>query len=209
MIEDKITPQLRKRFLQEIKKTRDTGKEHGFHLCIENNTKLSAGNTCIGDECSIKFQSPDLSCPGRKVQGEFHTHPYLKDVKKQFNITFKTSNKRDTLLDAAVRSFLEEKGPIHTTPSHSDTIDTILGKCSKKLEGTVCIGSDLDQNRVECWTTKNIDEGDCIRAMVDRSSPSEEEEGEEEKSTLPHKWVKPLFDVEIIDLKDTKRRKSP
>ena len=210
MIKDKITPQLKKRFLQEIKKTRDTGKEYGFHLCIERNTQLSAGNTCVGNECSIKFQSPDLSCPGRKVQGEFHTHPYLEDVRKQFNITFKMLHKgSDELLDASVRSFLEEKGPIHTLPSHSDTIDAILGKCAKKMEGTICIGSDLDQTRVECWTTKSIDEGDCVRALVERLSPSEEEkgkEGEEEKSTLPHEWVKPLFEVEIIDLKNTKRR---
>ena len=204
MIKDRVTPQLRKRFFQEIEKTRYTGKEHGFHLCIEKNEKLSAGNTCVGEECSIKFQSPELSCPGRKVQGEFHTHPYLKDVRKQFNITFAGS---EELIYAATKSFLEERGPIHTTPSHSDTIDTILGKCSKKLEGTVCIGSDLDQNRVECWTIKNIDKGDCARALVERLYQSEE--GEEEKSTKPHKWVRPLFDIEIIDLKDPKRRKSP
>ena len=203
MIRDKITPQLRKRFLQDIKKTKDTGKEHGFHLCIENSAKLSAGNTCVGDECGIKFQQPSLSCPGRKVQGEFHTHPYLADVRKQFNIPFKGS---DELLDASVISFLEKKGPIHTLPSHSDTIDAILGKCAKKMEGTICIASDLDPTRLECWTIKNIDEGDCIRALAERLSPSEEvEEGEKGKSTLPHKWVKHLFDVEIIDLKNIKK----
>ena len=60
MLKDKVTPQLRKRFLQEIKKSKETGKERGFHMCIEDNGKLSAGNTCIANnsnmlskECSI------------------------------------------------------------------------------------------------------------------------------------------------------------
>ena len=198
MIKDKITPQLRKKFLEEIKKTKETGKERGFHLCIEKDGKLSAGDTCTGDECGIKFQQPSSSCPGRKIQGDFHTHPYMTDARKLYNITFKMS---DELLRASVESFLKEKGFTPTMPSHGDTISAILGKCANKMDGTTCIGTDLEMNKVECWTTKNIDDGDCVRALVEKISPREEDE-----STLPHTWVKPLFDVEIIDLKSIKRK---
>lgn len=197
-IADKTTPKLIKKFLEEIKKTRETGKERGFHLCIEQDGKLSAGNTCTGDECGLRFQQPSLSCPGRKVQGNFHTHPYLEDVKKRFNITFKMS---DELLDTSIKSFFKEKGFTSTIPSHSDTLDAILGKCAKKMEGTTCIGSDLDMSKVECWTIKNIDDGDCIRALMEKISPREEKQ-----STLPHEWVKPLFNIEMIDLKSVKRK---
>lgn len=35
MLINRITPTLRKRMLSEIKKTKETGKERGFHMCIE------------------------------------------------------------------------------------------------------------------------------------------------------------------------------
>ena len=62
MIKDKITQELRNRFLQEINKSRDTGKERGFYLCIEDNDKLSAGNICIGYECGTMLQVAVISC---------------------------------------------------------------------------------------------------------------------------------------------------
>lgn len=200
-IKDKITPQLRKKFLEEIKKTEEIGKERGFHLCIEKDGKLSAGETCTGNECGLKFRSSELSCPGRKVQGDFHTHPYLTDVRKRYNITFKGAS--NELLRASVESYLKEIGHTPTIPSHSDVIDAILGKCAKKMEGTTCIGTDLDMNKVECWTIKNIDDGDCIRALMEKISPIEEDE-----STLPHDWTKSLFNIEMIDLKNTRRKSS-
>lgn len=199
MIKDRTTPQLRKKFLEEIKKTKETGKERGFHLCIEKDGKLSAGDTCTGDECSLLFRQPSLSCPERNVQGEFHTHPYLTQVRKLFNITFKGAS--DKLISASVESYLKEIGHTPTMPSHTDTTDAILGKCAKKMEGTTCIGTDLDINKVECWTTKNIDDGDCIRALMEKVSPREED-----YSTLPHEWEKPLFNIEIIDLKSIRRK---
>lgn len=200
-IKDKTTPQLRKRFLEEIKKTKETGKERGFHLCIEKDGKLSAGETCTGDECGLRFKSPELSCPGRKVQGDFHTHPYLADVRKRFNITFGGAS--DELISASVESFLKEIGHTSTTPSHSDAIDAILGKCAKKMDGTTCIGTDLYMDKVECWTIKNMDDGDCVRALVEKISPRGKG-----YSTLPHEWVKPIFNIEMIDLKSTRRKSS-
>jgi hypothetical protein len=193
LIKDKITSQLKKRFLEEIKKTKETNKERGFHLCIEENGKLSAGDTCIGEECALKFQHVSLSCPEKKVQGDFHTHPYLAEVKKQFGITFKAS---DELIRSASGKYLEERGVTSTIPSQGDIISAILGKCSKRTEGTTCVGSDLDESKIECWNIKEVDNADCFRALLEHLSPKEEEE-----SKLPKDWAKPLFEVEMINLK--------
>ncbi len=196
-IKDKITPQIRKKFSQAIRRTKETGKEHGFHICIENNGKLSPINMCVGDECSIKLHQMHMPCVDKKIQGDFHTHPYFEDVKKYFNTTFKLS---DQLKKAVIRQFVEEKGASVSMPSYSDALNAILGKCSKKTEGTTCIGTDLDDNRVECWTPKDISDDNCLRALVDRLEFSTSE------STLPHEWIRPLFNVEMIDLKNSKRK---
>ena len=66
---------------------------------------------------------------------------------------------------------------------------------AKKIKGSVCIGSDLDENKVECWTTKDIDEGDCIKTLVEHFEP------EHIPSKPPEDWIKPLFEKEIIKLK--------
>ncbi len=192
MIKDKVTSQLRNRFLQEIKNSKETGKERGFHICIEDNGKLSAGDTCIGEECSMKFQHVGISCSGKKAQGDFHTHPYLAEVRKTFGIAFKAS---DELIRSATEAFLEKRGLTPTIPSHADARSAVLGKCSKRTEGTTCIGSDLDLDKVECWTIKTMDDGDCIRALMEHISP------EEKEHKLPKDWVKPLFEIEMIKLK--------
>ena len=199
MIKDKITPQLRKRFLQEIKSSKDTRKERGFHICIEDNGKLSAGDTCIAnnsnmlsEECSMKFQNIGISCPGKKVQGDFHTHPYLAEVRKSFGITFKAS---DELIRSATETFLEDRGMTPTIPSHADARSAVLGKCSRRTEGTTCVGSDLDMEKIECWTIKQMEDNDCLRALMEHISP------EEEGHKLPKDWIKPLFEIEMIRLK--------
>lgn len=191
-IKDKITLQLRKRFLREIKKSKETRKERGFHICIEDNGKLSAGDTCVGDECGMKFQHVNISCSGKKVQGDFHTHPYLAEVRKAFGITFKAS---DELIRSATETFLEERGMTPTIPSHADARSAVLGKCSKRTEGTTCIGSDLDMEKIECWTIDQMEDNDCLRALVEHISP------EEEGHKLPKEWIKPLFEIEMIRLK--------
>lgn len=201
-MKDKINPSIRKKISQAIRQTKETGVEHGFHLCIEKDGKLSPGDTCVGDECSIKLHEMHMPCADKKAQGDFHTHPYMADVRKHLNIMFKGS---DELMKSAVRQFLEERGHTVTMPSHSDARNAILGKCAKKTEGTTCVGTDLDDNRIECWTPKNIDEGDCVKALVERLG---QPVGEDDKSTLPHEWVRPLFNVEMIDLKGVKRKSS-
>lgn len=198
MIKDKTNPELRKRFLQEIKKSKETDTERGFHICIEKDGKLSAGSVCVGDGCSLKFPHVDVSCPGKKVQGDFHTHPYLSEVKKRFGLThMKVSDK---LIKSAVSTFLEEGGVTPTIPSHGDAISAMMGKCSKRTNGTTCVGSDLDESKVECWTVNDdIDEGDCFTAFMEQMS------SEEKGSKLPKDWIRPLFEKEMINLKKARR----
>ena len=139
------------------------------------------------------FLSILFSCVvGKKVQGDFHTHPYLAEVRKAFGITFKAS---DELIRSATETFLEDRGISATTPSHADARSAVLGKCSRRTEGTTCVGSDLDFDNVECWTIKTMDDGDCIRALMEHISP------EEEEHKLPKDWIKPLFETEMIRLK--------
>lgn len=195
MIKDKINPQLRKRFLQEIKETKSAGLERGFHICIEDDDKLSAGTTCIGKECGLKFENVELTCPGKRVQGDFHTHPYKADIKKEFGITFKPSKE---LMKSATETFLEERGIESTTPSQADVLSAILGKCSKRTKGTTCIGTDLEDKKIECWTIKEDllnkpDDQNCVKAFV--------EHFHDEIEVPPKEWTKPLFDVEKITLK--------
>ncbi len=78
----------------------------------------------------------------------------------------------------------------------------MLGKCSRRTEGTTCVAnnsnmlsSDLDMDKVECWTIKTMDDGDCIRALMEHISP------EEEGYKLPKKWIRYLFEIEMIRLK--------
>lgn len=198
MIKDKINPELRKRFLQEIKKSKETDVERGFHICIEEDGKLSAGGTCVGDECSLKFPHVSVSCPGKKAQGDFHTHPYLAQVKKEFGLSrMKVS---DQLIRSAIDTFLEERGITPTIPTQGDAISAIMGKCSKRTNGTTCVGSDLDESRIECWTVKDdINNEDCLIALMEQISP------EETGSKLPKDWVMPLFDKEMIDLKKARK----
>ncbi len=162
-------------------------------MCIEENGKLSAGDICIGEECAIKFGKIESPCNGKEIQGDFHTHPYLADVKKEFGLIHMKPSKE--LMKSAIDAFLKERKLSPTMPSYGDTITAILGKCAKKIKGSVCIGSDLDENKVECWTTKDIDEGDCIKTVVEHFEP------EHIPSKPPEDWIKPLFDKEIIKLK--------
>ena len=55
MIKDKITPELKARFIQEIHKTIRDGNEHGFLICHDNNGNLSPSKAAIGEKDNINF----------------------------------------------------------------------------------------------------------------------------------------------------------
>ena len=76
MIKDKITPKLKERFKDAIKKTIHTGREQGFYICKDKEGKLFADKGCEGEQCDLMIGRPQDSCQGEINQGDFHTHPY-------------------------------------------------------------------------------------------------------------------------------------
>jgi len=73
-IKDKLSLETYKNINLALKKTIETGKEHGFSLC--SNHEIISGDMCEGDECCIPMTLAN-SCPesNRHVLGQFHTHP--------------------------------------------------------------------------------------------------------------------------------------
>lgn len=191
MISNKITPGLRKAFLEEIEKTKDTGREHGFPICMDNNGELSAPTKRHkGKESAFRIRNIHDYCPGR-VQGGFHTHPFIAGIDKLYGRK-PTEEETKRAVDLFKERF-EEEGITVQTPSHHDLADTLVSQCIDKTEGTVCTGSDLDMERVECWTVKpeKVRFIDCSQAEKDRR---------QRIASNPREWIKPLFDREIIKL---------
>jgi len=190
-IKDKITPEIKKAFLEEIKKTRDIGKEQGFLICLDKKGELSASKKrCTGEECGFYIENVHEYCPD-KVQGAFHTHPYLPNIEKFYGR--KPTEKEIEKATKIYKKHFERKSISLQTPSHHDVTDTLINQCIGDTEGTVCTGSDLDLNKVECWTVKSekVKIRDCSQAT---------EEHRERIGDEPRKWIKPLFDKEIIRL---------
>lgn len=199
MIKNRITPEIKKAFLEELKKTRDSGKEQGFLICLENdnnkNGRLSISKKrCIGDECGFVIKDVTEYCPD-KVQGAFHTHPNFINIERFYGR--KPTEKETERAVKLYRKGFEKEGVNLTTPSHHDVVNTLMSQCIGESEGTVCTGNDLELEKVECWTVKGekIKIRDCSRAK---------EEFEERIAEQPRKWIKPLFDREIINLKTKK-----
>ena len=80
MIKDKITPELKKRFLKEIKLSGESGKERGLFLCYDKKGELFPSKTFEGikGKISEKEWKEHSICPGN-IQGNFHTHRYEKN----------------------------------------------------------------------------------------------------------------------------------
>lgn len=201
MIKDKITEALKERFRDTIKKTVDTGKEQGFFICANKEGKLYASKSCEGDECEVILGNPFQICPQR-VQGDFHTYPYVANSRKEYKKKginpppddILKEDVRRTLIDAHEEKGLKGLSPV--IPSYNDVLNTIIHKCFKETDATTCIGSDLDDNTVECWTSKDIRHGQCVRAVFELRRSVQEK-----KKLSPKKWVIPLFDVENINLR--------
>lgn len=192
-IMDKITPELKRRFKEDIRKTIDTGKEHGFFLCT--NDKISASEPCVGSECDIPLRNPQLACPGKMVQGEFHTHPLIRRYGSKEIIVqrFRDAAKREGLKDVEL--------PINI-PSSADITNSILNKCKNIPVSTVCIGSDADPDNVTCWTMKkpkNIIEKFKVCSAA-RKESIEIYGGIIASSSIMRKWMYPIYKKETIML---------
>ena len=199
MIKNRITSEIKNAFLEERKKTRDSGKEQGFLICLDKkinkNGKLFVSEKrCTGNECGFVIDNIHEYCPD-KVQGAFHTHPYFINVERFYG---RKPTEKET--DSAIKLYkkhFDRKGINLTTPSHHDLVDTLLSQCVGESEGTVCTGNDLDLEKVECWSVKSekVKVKDCAQAN---------QEHKERIAEQPRKWIKPLFDREVINLKTKK-----
>lgn len=204
MIKDKITPELESKLLDAINRTKENGEEHGFYLC-EDKKKLYPSELKLGKDRRINLGDPVVSCHGKKVQGNFHTHSYLT--------LFKQTSKfmKQGMSDEDVKKFIKEKHGEHIketgvkgitldSPSPKDLLTSILYNCIGKSEGIMCVTSDMENNKVECWTPKEIPKTDC-----DRSYHTLYNNGKEKEMITYESWMTPLFNKEVIDLKKRKQ----
>ena len=193
-IKDKITPELKNSFSESIKKTKETDREHGFVMCADKEGKLSASKQkCEGDLCYITVEQIPEACP-EKTQGFFHTHAQKLLLEKLFDRKMTDEDVEE--LVAKSREPFRKKGITIQTPSHQDVLMTLLLKCEKQIEGTVCTGSDLETDKVECWTTKRsaANKLTCTYAKIDTVTTKE-------IGIQPKRWIRLLFDKERINLR--------
>ena len=206
MIQDKITPELESKFQDAITKTKENGEEHGFYLCSDNKelSELSPSELRYGKDRRINLGDPVISCHGKKVQGNFHTHSYLTLFKQ------KSKFMKKGMSDEDVKKFIKDKhgeliketgvkGITLDSPSPKDLLTSILYNCIGKSEGIMCVGSDMGNNKVECWTPKEIPKTDCDIAYHALYS-----DGKEKDAITYESWMTPLFHKEVIDLKKRK-----
>lgn len=204
MIKDKITPEIKSKFLTAINKTKQTGNEHGFFLCLDNKGNISPSKMKSGEARGLDLGSPITACPGRKIQGDFHTHNY-------FTIT-KTMSKfvKPGMSDDDIRQFIRNEfeqykkelnvNDISTdSPSSKDFLKTILHSCAG-ISKTTCVGSDMGEDKVECWTAKDISPDKC-----DIAYNMLFENGKERDITKYDKRIIPLFDKETVHLKTSNK----
>lgn len=196
MIKDKITQKLKERLKDAIKKTIDTGKEQGFLLCKDNkdNGPLYASKSSIDGEGELNFAKIKSECP-IKIQGDFHTHSYLPDIKSRLKEGFPKENFPEDKIRGITIQLYNRKNMSVTEPSHGDLLGVLVLKSKNKIVGTTCSTSDTEPDITECWTAKeNIDKKYYNRANIEIEDPRL-------IRNSPHKWIRPLFNKEIIDLK--------
>lgn len=146
MIKDKISQELKSRFLQDIRKTKETGKERGFLICIDEKDRLSATKSCEGKECGVDLSSLKSQC-NFKTQGEFHTHPYTDSVQ----YAEEKLGKRISVEEAKnfVKDMAKKKNISLTEPSYRDLLGTIISKYTNRTLGTTCVSTDIEPDKVE------------------------------------------------------------
>lgn len=191
MIKDKMTPDLKNKFKDRIKRTIKTGKEQGFLLCKDNKDNLSASRSSIEGEDELNFLKIKSECPIR-IQGDFHTHAYLPDTKSRLKEGFPGENlPEDAIRDITIQLY-NRKNMSVTEPSHGDLLGVLVLKSKNKIIGTTCSSSDVKPDIIECWTAKeNINKKYYDRANVEIENPGL-------VRNSPHKWIRPLFDKDII-----------
>ena len=123
MIKDKITPELKAKFMQEIHKTIKDGNEHGFLICHDEIGNLSPSIESVGEQNNINFINIKDQCPF-KIQGDFHTHASASDVRNfiKENIPEEKGKIHDNVIKDITVKLYKENGISTTTPSHGDLL---------------------------------------------------------------------------------------
>ncbi len=195
MIKNKVTKELKNRFIQEIHKTVTDGDEHGFIICKDSNGDLSPSEATNGGKYHINFENIKSQCPF-KIQGDFHTHASIEDMRNFIKDKLPEEGKipESLIRDITVKLY-NENGISTTTPSHGDLLGLLVLKSKGKVDGTVCMSSDAEPKHVECWTTKDniIKDNHYERANA-------EIQDESLLRNIPHNWLVPLFNKELINL---------
>lgn len=200
MIKDKITPEIKSRFLAAIEKTKQTGKEHGFFLCLDNSGNISPSRTKSGEMHELDLGSPIIGCPGKKMQGDFHTHSYFTTTKTMSKLVKPGTSDDDIrkLINNEFNKYKKDLGIKElsiNSPSEKDLLKTILHNCAG-ISKTTCVASDMGDDKVECWTAKKTTPDICTMTYNMLF------EDEKERITVMYdKRVIPLFDKETIHLK--------
>jgi hypothetical protein len=193
LIKDKITPELKRSFLETIEKTRNSGKEHGFFICEDKDDKLHASDRkCEGSLCSIIVDPKIGDCPG-KIKGFFHAHPHITTLEKTYGIKFSQTDIKELI--SMSKELSKRENISLQIPSHRDVLTSLLQKCIRKTEGTVCTATDMEKDKIECWTPKRNAANfiTCGYAKIDDTKT-------EDIGEYPKMWIKPLFDKEVIRL---------
>lgn len=192
-LKDKITLGLKYAMLNSVENTKKSGNEHGFLMCTDKDGKWSAsGKNCEGDSCGMDIDIFPALCPEKKIQGFFHVHPEISSTEERLGRKLTKEDIKNIIVK-------DKKGNIITlqTPSYADVLTILLTKCKKSTEGTICTAADLEPDKVECWTPKTYaaNFATCYYAKRDNVLT-------ENKDIEPKMWIKPLFNKEVIDLKN-------
>lgn len=211
MIKDKVTPELRYRFIEDIKLSKESGKERGFFLCENKESKLIPSKSCEGTECDIYLGDPRTGCPSETTAyGEFHTHPYLYSAKQELRREGKISPDAESKIDKELKMVMNKnireahervtgvKGITINTPSYTDVLKALLAKSIDITNGTVCTSTDVETNKVECWTIKDLGKDKLKRLAA--IGMTELDKVKPEGSQLMKKWIDDISDRETIEL---------
>ena len=194
-IKNRVTEELKERFLQDIQKTIRNGNENGFLICSDNQGNLSPSKAATGEKDHINFIDISTQCPF-KIQGDFHTHASVSDMRDFIKEKLPEEKvSEDAIRDMTIKLY-KENGITTTGPSHGDLLGLLVLKNKGKVLGTVCMSSDAEPNNVECWTTRDdaINNDHYQRAGVELKN-------DKLLRNPPHDWIKPLFNKEIISLR--------
>lgn len=147
---------------------------------------------CEGNSCGIIAYPKTGDCP-RKIKGFFHAHPHITTIEKMYNIKFSQDDMDEIIFMS--KELNKRKNISLQTPSHRDVLTSLLQKCLKKTEGTVCTASDMETDKIECWIPRKsaANFATCGYAKIDDTITGAIGE-------YPKMWIRPLFNKETIHL---------